>query len=50
MTVYNATDGDIELLKELLNHSSIATTQKYIRRTQQEINKVSSSIDFTYSW
>ena len=50
MTVYNNTDGDIELLKELLNHSSIATTQKYIRRTQQEINKVSASIDFTYSW
>lgn len=50
MTVYNQTDGDIELLKELLNHSSIATTQKYIRRTQEEINKVSSSIDFTYSW
>lgn len=50
MTVYNATDGDIELLKELLNHTSIATTQKYIRRTQQEINRVSASIDFTYSW
>lgn len=50
MTVYNQTDGDIELLKELLNHSSIATTQKYIRRTQEEINKVSASIDFTYSW
>ena len=50
MTVYNSTDGDIELLKELLNHSSIATTQKYIRRTQDEINKVSASIDFTYSW
>ena len=50
MTVYNSTDGDIELLKELLNHSSIATTQKYIRRTQNEINKVSASIDFTYSW
>lgn len=38
------------LNNEDLNHSSIATTQKYIRRTQQEINKVSSSIDFTYSW
>ena len=50
MTVYNQTDGDIELLKELLNHTSIATTQKYIRRTQEEINKVSASIDFTYSW
>lgn len=32
---------DIELVKELLNHSSIATTQRYIKLSQEKINKAS---------
>lgn len=39
-TIYNQTN-DIEVVKELLNHSSIATTQRYIRVSQEKINEVS---------
>ena len=39
---YNNTKN-IYLVKELLNHSSIATTQRYIRLSQNEIDKVSEN-------
>ena len=38
---YENNDNDIYLVKELLNHSSIATTQKYIKVSQEKINKAS---------
>lgn len=38
---YEANNNNIELVKELLNHSSIATTQRYIRLSQQAIDKAS---------
>ena len=50
VTVYNKTNGNIELLKELFNHSSISTTQRYIKVSQKQIDEVSSSIDFTSVW
>lgn len=50
VTVYNQTNGNIELLKELFNHSDISTTQRYIKVSQKEIDEVSSSIDFTSIW
>ena len=50
VTVYNKTNGNIELLKELFNHSSISTTQRYIKVSQKQIDEVSSSIDFTAAW
>lgn len=50
VTVYNKTNGNIELLKELFNHSNIATTQRYIKVSQKEIDEVSSAIDFTGVW
>ena len=50
VTVYNKTNGNIELLKELFNHSNIATTQRYIKVSQKQIDEVSSSIDFTAAW
>lgn len=50
VTVYNQTNGNIELLKELFNHSNISTTQRYIKVSQKEIDEVSSSIDFTKIW
>ncbi|MGL5153214.1 MAG: tyrosine-type recombinase/integrase [Clostridium sp.] len=50
VTVYNQTNGNIELLKELFNHTDISTTQRYIRVSQKEIDSVSSSIDFTEVW
>jgi len=40
---YKENNNDIELVKELLNHSSIATTQKYIKVNQEKIDKASSS-------
>lgn len=50
VTVYNQTNGNIELLKELFNHSSISTTQRYIKVSQKAIDEVSESIDFTAVW
>ncbi|MGL5086498.1 MAG: tyrosine-type recombinase/integrase [Clostridium sp.] len=50
MTVYRDSNGDIELVKELLNHSSLATTQKYIKLSQAEINKASADIDLMGPW
>lgn len=38
---YEANNNNIELVKELLNHSSIETTQRYIRVSQKEINRAS---------
>ena len=40
-TQYENNNNNIELVKELLNHSSIATTQKYIRVSQEQIDKAS---------
>ena len=50
VTVYNKTNGNIELLKELFNHSNISTTQRYIKVNQKQIDEISSSIDFTAAW
>ena len=50
ITVYNQTNGNIELLKELFNHSNISTTQRYIKVSQKQIDEISSSIDFTAAW
>jgi integrase len=44
--VYEANNHNLELVKELLNHTSIATTQRYIRVSQQAINQASASVDF----
>jgi integrase len=44
-TVYHDNGHDIELLKELLNHSSIATTQRYIRVSQRAIDKASAGVN-----
>lgn len=40
---YERNNNNLELVKELLNHSSIATTQRYIRVSQKEINKASGN-------
>lgn len=40
---YELNENNLELVKELLNHSSIATTQRYIRVSQQAINKASKN-------
>lgn len=45
-TAYNNNNNDIELLRDMLNHSTVATTQKYIRVNQKEINKASKEISF----
>lgn len=45
-TVYQDNNNNIELVRELLNHTSIATTQRYIRLSQNIINAASESINF----
>lgn len=44
--VYNETK-DIRILQNLLNHSSIATTQRYLGVDYKKIDKISASVDFT---
>ena len=46
MYVYKNTK-DIQVLQHLLNHSSIATTQRYLGMDQSRVDEVSSSVDFT---
>jgi len=45
-TVYEKNGHDLELVKNLLNHSSVAITQRYIRVSQEAMNEASRSIDF----
>lgn len=40
---YENNNHDIQLLKELLNHSSIATTQRYLKVSQEKINEASKT-------
>lgn len=40
---------DINLIRSLLNHSSVETTQKYIGLTEAEINKASKEMDMLIS-
>ena len=47
--IYEKSNGDIELVKNLLNHSSIAVTQKYLKTTQKKIDQYSSSMNFLSS-
>lgn len=46
VTAYENNNNNIELVKELLNHTSIATTERYIRVSQQAINTASRNINF----
>ena len=45
VNVYEQNNNNIELVKELLNHTSIATTQRYIRVKQKEINAASKKVN-----
>lgn len=45
-TAYKQNNNNLELVKELLNHTSVATTQRYIRVSQQAINQASSNMNF----
>jgi len=42
--IYEHNSNNVELVKEMLNHSSIATTQRYIRVSQQAINQASKEV------
>lgn len=46
MFVYYKTNGDINLLKSLLNHSSVAVTEMYLRTNQKKMDEISRSINF----
>ena len=45
VAIYENNNNNIELVKEVLNHSSIATTQRYIRVRQKEIDEASKNIN-----
>lgn len=45
VSIYENNNNNIELVKEVLNHSSIATTQRYIRVKQKEINEASRNVN-----
>ena len=44
--IYEKSHGDIELLKNLLNHSSNAVTEKYLRTSQKRMDEFSKSVNF----
>ena len=45
-TVYNDNGRDIKLVQEILNHTSVSTTERYIRANQFQIDRASSKINF----
>lgn len=46
---YEKSSNDIELVRKLLNHSSITAMQRYINVSQEKIDKASSEINFLIS-
>lgn len=46
---YENNNNDIYLVKELLNHSYISTTQRYIRISQEKINQASEEFCLLYN-
>lgn len=43
-SVYKESGYDIELVRRILNHSSVTTTQKYLGITKEEIDSISKSV------
>jgi integrase len=43
---YSDSGNDIKLVKDLLNHATIATTERYIKINQFQIDRVSRSMNF----
>ena len=41
--IYNETNHDIELVRAFLNHSSVLTSQRYIRRSDAQLEKAISN-------
>lgn len=46
VTTYENNNHNLELVRELLNHANISTTQRYIRVSQKDIDKASEDINF----
>lgn len=44
--IYKISNGDIDLLKCLLNHSSVVVTQDYLQTNQSRIDEFSRSVNF----
>ncbi len=45
-TVYSSNGRDIKLVQEILNHTSVATTERYIRINQFQIDQACGKINF----
>ena len=46
VNAYKASNNNLELVRNLLNHSSVSITQRYINVDQDEIDEYSSSVNF----
>ncbi|HBJ2623063.1 integrase [Clostridium botulinum] len=46
MYVYQNSNGDIDLVRCLLNHSTITVTQHYLKTSQKKIDEYSKSVNF----
>lgn len=46
MQVYEKNNSDVELVKSLLNHSSISITERYLKLDKDKINNASKEINF----
>lgn len=46
ITIYKNSNNNIELVRKLLNHSTVAVTQRYINVDQEQIDEYSSSMNF----
>lgn len=46
MHVYQNSNGDIDLVRCLLNHSTITVTQHYLKTSQKKIDEYSKSVNF----
>lgn len=49
ISAYKNSNNNIELVRKLLNHSSVAITQRYINVDQEQIDEYSSSINFMHN-
>lgn len=48
MQVYEKNNSDVELVKSLLNHSSISITERYLKLDKDKINNASKEINFIF--
>lgn len=48
VTAYKASGNNLEMVRSLLNHSSVSITQRYINVDQEKIDEYSASVNFVH--